>query len=243
MNLTRVTIYFIILNAIILVIYTNTEPNALLNELHNSILINATEQLNNENIYKLLNINTTRFNTKFNEAYAYVTTINIEFITGNAIKHINIIKALVLVSIVSVIVIIIVIQWQTLLYKHEIINIKRIIYLITILISTVFVFIKELTTNNIIKKNINSTELLYTDIPVYSILIIVLTLILYIYCINNKYEQQKESESSLYTKVAINIIILIVINISAPYSIYETVALLLYAELLQQMLNIKRVAG
>lgn len=232
-TLTITCIIIIIVN----IIYTNIEPAIVLNEIYNSIL---QQNKNTNAIYKIANSITDMdiHILQNNNVHSYI--FNTDNISINNNVHLKNIYITILSIFCITIVHILNIKIKAALYIHEIDKIKQIVYTITISILIVVLYYTEITTNMLIKKNFNSTEILNTTITNFSIkdyIIGIIIVLVYYIVIQNKNFKKETLKNKIQTKYVIWIMYIVFINIYAQYSINESILIIIYTESIYQIIN------
>lgn len=233
-------IYFIgILSVFIIVFYKENESTILIHEIFNNLI--TTRNIHIKEIYAIRNEIKIIQNIIYETNYIQ-KAINTEYITSNIKNHKNIIYAIITtVTAVGILQILLKIQ-NIFLYKHEIEKIKKYIYYSIGVTSISVITITEIITGTMIKKNINTTEILHIynlEIKIIDIIVSIVTILIYAWYTQRIYERKKEPTNKNKTKIACILLYSMIINLIAQYAVYESIILLLGVELIIQCLNMK----
>lgn len=222
---------------IVNIIYTIIEPAMLINEIYNSIV---QQTKSTTDIYKITN-NIAEINIYMMQK---TSTHNLMFNTDNIIINNSIHLKNIYIIIISAFCItsihIIGIKLTAALYLHEINKIKKIFYTVATSITIAMLYYIEITTNTLVKKNFNSTEILnitMSNFTVKEYVIVVLLIAVYYILIKNKDLKKRTTKYKIQTKYTIWLTYIIFINIYAQYSANESLLILIYAESIYQIIN------
>ena len=224
-----------------LLFYQNAEPFVLLTELSTNIFAHTHEYYNVHDTYNIQYIkqNGDLYNI---QKELNIMNLNTEQTIINPELHIKNKTIIVINFIMGILILVGSNLLQLFMYKHETNSIKKIIYGYSIISITLLIYNAELNANNILKKNINNTEILYNTQIETNTFIITILIILCIYNVYSSfiYKKNKSIQKKSSTKITIVSIILLSSIMLAQYSIYESIIILIYAEVIEQLVTIYR---
>jgi len=218
------------------IIYNNIDASSILNELYNSLLHQDTQT--NKLYVTANNIIDININIQYQHLNKLLyNTDNI--IINNKIHYKSIYSTIIsifcMISLTSIYL-----KIKTILYEHEMYKIIHTMHICMLSILVIIIYYTEILTNTIIKKNFNSTEVLYVatyNITITQYVINILPLLIYYIFTQKKESLHRTTKSKIQTKYIISTLYSILINIYAQYSINESIIIVLYAEILYQTLS------